>query len=394
MNKKIYIIGGGFGGISAARTLAAKKLKNTDIVLISNKTYFEYYPALYRLVTGASPIEACVPLSSMLPKCVEVVHDTVVSVDGVGKHIVGESGAEYSYDALVLSMGSQTTYFGLPGLDELSFGFKSVSEALRLKNHITSLFEAHAHPTKEEMVSHFHIVIVGGGASGVEVAGDLSAHMHHLAKKFAVDPSFITIDLIESNGRLLPALSEKVSARILARIRTLGINVFLNRTLMKEEIDSVYMKDMSLQSKTVIWTAGTALNSLFQTIPGLTFSPRKRVEVNEFLESKIPGVYVIGDAAATPFSGLAQTAISDGKQVGEIIAATLTGKNPRKYTSKEPAYSIPVGDNWGVFVMGPVAIYGIIAYFMRHLIDFIYFAGIVDVNTLLGMYFEGKKYRE
>ncbi|MES2416077.1 MAG: FAD-dependent oxidoreductase [Patescibacteria group bacterium] len=391
---KILIIGGGFGGIIAARELAKKKT-GAQIKLVSNKNYFEYYPALYRIVTGASPIEVCVPLDEILPKSIEIDVDKIISIDLSLKKATSESGSIYTYDILIMALGSETTYFGLPGIQDFSLGFKSINEALRLKGHIANLFVEHEHPSTSEFVSHFHVVIVGGGPSGVEVAGDLSVHLKHLAKTHKVDPSFITIDLIESNPRLIPTLPEKVSKKILARLRSLGVNVYLNRFLMKEELEQVYMKDMSLQAKTVIWTAGTQINKIFSTIVGLTFAKNKRVEVDEYLQAKgFQDVYVIGDAAATEYSGLAQTAIYDGEYVAQVIARKLKNKKVQIYEPKKTAFAIPIGENWGVFSTGSFAIYGFFAYIIRHMIDFMFFSNILSCRKFLSLYFEGWKYRK
>jgi NADH dehydrogenase len=293
----VIIVGGGFAGIATARKIALAN-KKINISLISDKSYFEYYPALYRVVTGAAPIEVCVPLADMVPKNVDIVVDRIARVNPNEKMLYGESGTTYSADFIVLGLGSQTTYFNLPGLPDLSFGFKSIGEAVRLKNHIEGLFVEHQHPSVSELISHFHIVIVGGGPSGVEVAGDLTAHLRKLAQKYKVDPSFITIDIIERNPRVLPSVEPKVSARALARLRKLGINVFLNRTLLSEEVESVYLKDMSLKSKTVIWTAGTQVSNVYTAIPGIKMTERKRVQVNEYLEMDgFENVYVVGDGA-------------------------------------------------------------------------------------------------
>lgn len=390
----IVILGGGFAGTRAAIDLAKKNPPNTKITLISNKSYFEYYPGLYRVVTGASPIEVCVPLEDMVPPSVDIVIDTITAIDTASKKIVGAQLGEIEYSTLIVALGSETTYFNLPGLDTLSLGFKSTKEALRLKHHIFELFKTHMHPNQNELTSHFHVVVVGGGPSGVEVAGDLTAFMHALAKKTGVDPSLVTIDLIESNPRLVPALPPEASEKILRRLRMLGVNIFLNRRLIKEEVESVYMKDMSLQTKTVIWTAGTQINQLVSDTKGLTFSERKRVVVDEYLRAVgVSDVYMLGDLAATQYSGLAQTAMYDGSYVAKMIARELRGKPLVPYTPKKVAYSIPVGDNWAALVIGPVRIYGRFAYLMRHAIDFHFFSGILSVRKLISLFFEGWKYR-
>lgn len=389
----VIIVGGGFAGIATARKIALAN-KKINISLISDKSYFEYYPALYRVVTGAAPIEVCVPLSDMLPKNVDIVVDRIARVVPTEKTLYGESGTSYSADFIVLGLGSQTTYFNLPGLPDLSFGFKSVGEAMRLKNHIESLFLEHQHPSVSELVSHFHIVVVGGGPSGVEVAGDLTTHLRKLATKYKVDPSFITIDIIERNPRVLPSVDPKASARALARLRKLGVNVFLNRTLLSEEIESVYLKDMSLKSKTVIWTAGTQVSNVYNTIPNIKMTERKRVQVNDYLEMDgFESVYVVGDGAGTKYSGLAQTAIKDGTFVAMDIIRRIKKMKREKYIPVPVEYVIPIGDNWALMSLGPFRFYGLFAYWARHMVDFIYFAGILSPRKLFSLFFEGWKYR-
>jgi NADH dehydrogenase len=392
--KKVLIVGGGFAGIEAARSLGQMNMKGVSVTLLSNKSYFEYYPALYRVVTGASPIEVCVPLTDMVPKNVQIVLDGAVAIDLTDKSVTGMSGAIYTFDYIVLALGSETTYFNLPGLADLAFGFKSVKEAVNLKKHLHLLFESHTHPDNAELVSHFHIIIVGGGPSGVEVAGDLTTYMRKLATHYSVDPSLVTIDLIESNNRLVPAVSEKASARILARLRTLGVNVFLNRQLVSEEVEQVYLKDMNMKAKTVIWTAGTKLNALFEKIQGLSFSPKKRVLVDEYMRAVgFDYVFVAGDAAGTQFSGLAQTAIYDGQYIADALRRIFRKKDLKQYTPKPTAFSIPVGEGWGVFAWKGFRMYGRVAYWLRHAIDFMYFAGILSPRKLISLFFEGWRYR-
>mgnify|MGYP002133666705 FL=1 len=394
-NKHVIIAGGGFAGIETARTLSKKVPKGTNIVLISNKSYFEYYPGLYRIVTGTSPIEVCIPLVDMVPENVEILVDTITDINIKEKKVTCKDSGEYTAEHLVIALGSETTYFNLPGIEELSFGFKSAKEATRLKNHIVSLFHMHEHPSPNDKITHFRIVVVGGGPSGVEVAGDLAVFLKKIAHLSHVDPSFITVDLIEAGPRLLAQLPLDVSKKVEMRLRMLGVNVFLNRRVEREEIQEIFLNDMSLKAKTVIWTAGTRLNSLFEKIEGLVFSERKRVIVDSFMQaSAMENVYIVGDAAQTPFSGLAQTAMFDGNYVGRRIARLLGGKNDtREYKPKKNAFCIPVGNNWGVLVSGPVTLYGYGAYFMRHVIDFLYFMEILSPQKFFSVFIEGWKYR-
>ena len=392
---RILILGGGFGGVAAARRLARNTMSDIEIQLVTDKSYLEYYPALYRILTSSSPIEVCVPLSDMLPERVRVDIDSITSINITEKYALGKSGTWYSYDTLIVALGNESAYFNIPNLQNLSLGFRSAEEALKLKHHLAHLFAAHAHQDKNELVSHYHIVVVGGGPSGVEVAGDLMAHMHALAHYHKTDPSLVTVDIIESNNRLLAMLPEDVSARILARLRKLGVNIFLNRQLVKNDIEEVYLKDMTLETKTLIWTAGTQLNSIVAGTKDFTFTDRRRVAVNEYMEAVgCPDVFVIGDAAGTKYSGLAQTAIYDGKYVATVISNRLSNKKSSVYIAKDVAFSIPVGSNWGVFSFGKIRIYGYVAYLIRHGIDFMYFGQVLSPAKFVSIFLEGFKYRK
>ena len=239
-NKKIVIVGGGFGGIRCALDLANQNLPGVDIILISDKPHFEYTPALYRVVTGRSPLEVCIPLREIFDgKDVEVLEDSITKVNVKEKKLKGSSGSKYSFDFLLLALGSETAYFEIPGLRDLCFGFKSINEALRLKRHLHELFSTCEKATMEEKVCSANIVIVGGGATGTELAGELALYARELAKKHNLRPSLVTIDLIEASHRLVPVMPEDISKVLKKRLHSLGVNIFLNRAVIKREIEQV-----------------------------------------------------------------------------------------------------------------------------------------------------------
>src|SRR3989344_7569669 len=158
--KKILIVGAGFGGVRVALDLAREKLPGVKITLLSDKSHFEYHPALYKVVTGRSPLETCIPLREIFKrKKVELVEDSVSRIDLAGRRVVGISGSEYPFDFLVLALGSETGYFNIPGLQELSYGFKSIEEALRLKKHLHELFSSCEKTSPEERICAAHIVV-------------------------------------------------------------------------------------------------------------------------------------------------------------------------------------------------------------------------------------------
>lgn len=375
--KRVLIIGGGFGGISAALALEKKRVPGLKIILISDKPHFEFTPALYRVVTGTA--EACIPLNEMVKgKDVEVFTDSITGVDLIQKSVNGQSGTKYNFDFLILALGSETAYFNIPGLKELSFSCKSVSEATKLREHIDGLLKAClvSAEDKDEDVCRTNFVIVGGGANGVELGGELILYAKARAKSYDLDPSLVTVDLIEASSRLLPAMREDFSARVEKRLRTLGVNVFLNRTVVEEEIEKVHLRDMEMKTKTVIWTAGVKPHHLFSEIRGLKLGEKGRVVVDEYLQAS-ENVFVIGDGAATPYTGMAQTAIYDGKFVADVIASKLSGRKPRKYYPKKPAYVVPIGSGWAAAIIGRFTFYGRIGWWIRLIADLLFFLSIL-----------------
>ncbi len=387
---KVIILGGGFGGIRTALDLAKLNLPGVEIKLISDQPHFEYHAALYRVVTGRSPLEVCVPLSEVFAgkDNVEIVRDRVNKIDLTGKILSGESGSRYNFDYLVIALGSETSYFGISGLPEFSFGFKSIHEALRLKNHLHQLFGECAKGQSEDKICGSHLVVVGGGASGVELAGELAIYSKTLAQKHNLDPLLVTIDLIEAAPRLLPALAPEISARVKARLHDLGVNIFLNRTLVKEEVGNIQLKDMMIQTKTVIWTAGVKNNSLLAGITGLQFDKKGRVMVDETLRlSNFQNVFVVGDSASTIYSGMAQTAVSNARYVARAISSLLANNQNQKklpaYQPEKPFSSIPVGPGWAATVLGSATLYGCLGWFFRRYADFRYFHSILPFRKAL-----------
>ena len=386
MLKKILIVGGGFGGIRTALNLAKQKLPDVQITLISDRAHFEFHPALFRVVTGHAPEEVSISLADIFAgKNVTLVQDTITDVVPGEKMLTGASGAQYSYEYLVLGLGSETDYFNIPGLAELSFGFTTIDQALKLRHHLHDVFRrCHEEGTSEAKVCDAHIVIVGGGATGTELAGELAVYLRQLAKQYDFEPSLVTLDLIEAAPRLLGVVPERMSRRIAERLHKLGVNIFLNRSVIREEVETVFMKDMEMKTKTLIWAAGVKPNSLYCRIPGVSLTPKHRVEVDEFLQAKnLTGVFVIGDGASTPHTGMAQTALSDGAQVADIIAKKILGKTPLQYDDKSVVYAVPVGPHWAAVALGGMTFYGLPGWIMRQLADLRFFLSILPPTKAL-----------
>lgn len=392
---RILIVGGGFGGVAAALTFDRARRPDLEITLIANKPHLEYHAALYRVVAGRSPLEVCIPLAEIFRRRrVKTIIDEIIALDPAAQSAAGSSGRRYDYDYAILGLGSETDYFNIPGLAQFSFGFKSIKEALRLRQHLHELFAACASngtPT-EQKICLLHFVVAGGGASGVELAGELAGYLKRLAAHYRLPRHLITLDLFEAAPRLLPALPEAVSTLAARRLRALGVNLFLNRPLVKEAAEQIVVRGLTAKTETVIWTAGIKLNSFYRQIPGLSFDPRGRVKIDEYLRAEgQERIFVIGDGAATPYAGMAQTAIADGRAVAENIIRRAAGQPLVPYRPKKPAYAIPIGRGFALTIFGPLTIAGRPGWWLRRLADLRYFLSILPPGKALTVFRHGQK---
>lgn len=392
--KKVVIVGGGFAGIEVAHYLAKSNLP-VDITLVSSNATFQYYPNLYRLVVGATVNQVSLPLSEILAAHVTLIIDTYTAIDQAKKSIVLKSGTEVSYDFLVLAMGSEPNYFGIEGMEAHSKSFLSIDKALSLRKYFSELLVSAKSMTETEARMKLHTVIVGAGPSGVEMSGALGPYLVSQAKKVGVNPAFIRVDLLDSSPRVLPAIPEKASALVTARLKKNGVTVYSNYGVNACDENGVIVADKSvgaapdpihIDAGTVIWTAGTKISTAFTAIPNVVLTDRKRVQVSPTLTlPNDESVYIIGDGSGTPYSGLAQTAIDQGQYVGHAIAKRLRDKPVAPYRPKQGVFVIPVAKRWAILNYKQLVISGYAAYIIRIIVDVRYFLSVSSVGHVFKM---------
>lgn len=371
----ITIVGGGFGGVKAALELS--KYRKNRVTLISDKSSFQYYPALYGTATGRSHLQSWVPLGQIFAGRynVEVVLDKIKKIDKVGHVLTSVSGKQYRYQTLVLALGSVTTYFGIEGLNTYAYGIKSSDEIKKLKEHLAYEFE---HPAELDK----RIVIIGAGPTGVELSASLGSYLEHLQKYFYTSNKKVSIDLVEAAPRILPRMSEKASAIVLARLKALGVNVETGKTVERETADALMVSGKPIKSHTVIWTSGVANNPFFaENADQFELAKNGRVIVDEYMRSG-RNVYVIGDNAVTKFGGLAQTALHDAIYVSKNIMR----RTPKPYKPVQPPVVVPVGEGWAVFEYKKILVSGSLASFIRSVADYIGYHDILPIGQALGVW--------
>lgn len=358
---KVVIVGGGFGGIKTALELAEDA--KFSVTLISELTSFRYYPTLYRTATGGRKIVSDIPLSEIFrDKKIQILNDRALSVDRINRIVKTKVHKSIPYDALVLALGVKTNFFGIKGLEEFSYGVKSIDDAIELKNHLHEQLIENQKPD-------LNYVVIGGGPTGVELAGVLPSYIDSLVKKHGLPKRKFHVDLVEAAPRLLPRMPKDVSRHVKKRLNRLGIKVKLNTAVQAQTADALMVHNKPIRSHTVIWTAGVANHSFFAE-QGFQMANNHKVRVDQFLQAE-PGIYVIGDNADTPFSGMAQTALYDGKYVAGNLKRIAEKTDPLPYQAKKPVYVIPAGPRYSAVLWGPVRVYGTLGWILRRLADFV-----------------------
>ncbi len=376
---QVLVVGGGFGGVKAALELA--KDHRFGVTLISDRQYFQYYPTMYHTATGGLTQQSQIPLETIFAgKPVTVVIDKAATLDRRGKVLTLESGKTLPYDSIILGLGVVTNYFGIEGLDTFSYSIRSIDEIKRLKTHIHRQL-------LDERKPDLHYIIVGGGATGVELAGALPAYLHRVMKQYGIRDRRVNIDLVEAAPRVMPMMPKSTSRAIARRLRTLGVTLHFGKAVQGETADALTVSGKSIISKTVIWTAGIA-NHPFFSANGFAFGPRGKVAVNVYLQAD-DNVYVIGDNANTPYSGMAQTAVVDGTFVAKNLIRTLNGKEPKAYKPKKPIYATPVGHGWAAVLWGKVEIFGTFGWLLREAGDAKAFAELEPLMKATKQWFTG-----
>ena len=356
--KQIVIVGGGFSGVRAALKLAEDN--KFDITLISDQYELRYYPTLFHTATGSRQANSSIPLKDIFKnKPVKIVHDTAVSIDRKNQNLVTKK-SNYRYDSLILGLGVVTNYFNIPGLDQYSFSIKTQDEAAKLKAHLHSQLTADHRPD-------LNYVIIGAGPTGIELAASLPCYLTKIMRSHNIEIRKIHIDLIEAAPKLLPKLPSDASRMVKRQLKRLGIKIYTKSMVQGETADSLTVNGKPISSHTVIWTAGVTNNPFFSS-NNFSLTNMGKVSVDVYLRAE-KNIYVIGDNANTPYSGLAQTALRDGTFVAKNIRREAEGHRLHSYRPKMPTTIIPVGPHWAAVIRGQLRIYGYLGWILREFAD-------------------------
>ena len=332
------IVGGGFGGIKTALELSKKHIGK--ITLLSDEDYFLHHATLYSTATGKDVAESVIPLNAIFAEHpnVTVVKDRITHLDSKRK-LVRSVTKEYSYDKLVLAMGSVTTFFGIQGMEEHAYGIKTVDEVRTFHDHI------HQEVVEKKLDKEFFVI--GAGPTGIELAGALNEYLTSLKKVFRLKNTASKVTLVEAAPQIVPRMSKTAAKKVSVALKKQGIKILVNHKVSALDDDSITIDGKERPTTTAVWTSGVANNPFFKAnADQFNLAPNGRVNVNPYLEA-LPDVYVIGDNNTVRFSGMAWPALYQGKHVAKNIARAATKRPQTAFHPHSVPTGLPVGEHWG-----------------------------------------------
>lgn len=375
---RVVILGGGFGGLYAAKAFGRAPV---DVTLVDRRNFHLFQPLLYQVATGSlSPGEIASPLRSVLhrQKNTRVLLGNAVDLDMESKSIVLDCGESLPFDSLIVATGSEDSYFGHDDWRQYAPSLKSIEEATAIRHKILYAFEAaerESDPEKQHEWLTF--AIVGGGATGVELAGALAEiaqdTLRHDFRK--IHPQDARIYLIEGESRVLPTYPEDLSAKAEQSLRRLDITPQTGVLVTHVDANGIAVKGKSgtehIAARTVIWAAGVKPSSFADVLGHRAGAERdKRGQIVVQPDCSVPGqpeIFVIGDLAhfdhaGKPLPGVAQVAMQQGSYVAKLIQARLKGKPTPPFRYFDKGSLAVIGRGSAVAEIGPLHLSGVIAW--------------------------------
>lgn len=368
---RVVIVGGGFGGLNAAKELGPRS--GVEVTLIDRRNHHLFQPLLYQVATaGLSPAEIAAPIRSILSKHanIRVLQGEVTAVHLERKQVVADFGA-FDYDSLILACGAQHAYFGHDEWEEFAPGLKNLEQATEIRRRILLAFEEAERSTDLDLRKYYlTFVIVGGGPTGVELAGAIGEMSRFtLARDFRnIDSKLARVILIESGVRILGSFDPLLSSRATRDLESLGVHVWTNSTVTKVDREGVEIGREHVRAATVLWAAGVKASILNRTLD-VELDRQGRAIVGPDLTIKgYPNVFVIGDEShaeeetGRPLPGLAPVAIQQGRYAARTILGDLAGRPRRPFHYSNKGQMATIGRSRAVAEVGKVRLGGFAAW--------------------------------
>jgi NADH dehydrogenase len=381
--KKIVIIGAGFGGLTAAKVLATHDF---DITIIDKTNHHVFQPLLYQVATTAlSPADIATPIRSVFSvnKNVKVLLGEVHSINRDTRKVLF-NGSEIDFDYMIIATGSRHSYFGRDEWEKFAPGLKTLNDALKIRETILLSLEA-AEKEKDSVKrqKYLNFVIIGGGPTGVELAGAISEIVNkNVIPDFRnITASMTKVYLIEALPKILSSYPDKLSSYAIEELRKLEVEVILNENVTEINDHGVKVGDRFIESSNLLWAAGNQASPLIKSLD-TEIDKAGRAIVNHDLSIKEDeNIFIIGDASAIKnengeyLPAIAPVAMQQGRYVAKIIAKNLTGKFRKSFRYNDKGTLATIGKAKAVGVVKGIKLSGLIAWFAWCFIHILYLIG-------------------
>ena len=381
---EIVIIGGGFGGLSFLK--AARKSSN-NFTIIDKTNHHLFQPLLYQVATAVlSPADITVPIRNLFKndKNVNVVLDEVIDINQQTNSLLLKSGNEIYYDTLLISVGSSYSYFGNDNWSSHSHGLKNLNDALDIRDNILNAFEKAENEKNPELkLSYLNFVIIGGGPTGVELAGSIAElaykNIKNEYRNFKTDD--INVYLVEAGPDILADYSKDLSDKASKYLKKLGVTLRLNEKVMDIEDNKVTTENETYDTNNIIWAAGNKANPLINKLKTEVDNFGRVIVNDDFSINENNSIYVIGDASnyknfdGKPLPGIAPVAIQQGKYLAKKITSNNSIDSVKKFKYKDKGMMATIGGFKAIGVIGKLKISGLLAWLFWSLIHLVYLIG-------------------
>lgn len=386
MKKKIVVLGGGFGGLTAAQSLDKylRKNRNVEITLINKTPNQVYLTQLHEIAGNRIPEDGILySLEAALDQTrVKLVVDEINKIDVKNRKLYGVDN-EYSFDYLILACGSEPAFFDIPGMKENAFTLWSHEDAIKIREHIVNMFEmASTEEDPDKRKEYLTFVVGGGGYTGVEMIGELVEWVEDLCIDYNIKPSEVSLMVVEALPTILPTMSDSLIENATNYLKKKGVQILTNACIVNVTSNSITLESgETISTKTLIWTGGVQANSLVAD-SGLETGKRNKIVVNEFMETSEPGIYAIGDncyykdKSGEVMPCLVESAIQSAKCAAYNIAAEINNKPKKPLKLNLHGNMVSIGSEYCIAEVMGFKLKGFLASTAKYLADIHYLFGI------------------
>ncbi len=390
--KRILILGGGYGGVWAGKILEKqfRKRDDVEITLVDMKPFHTLMTELHEVAGWRTEPESVqVGFRKIFgTKRINVVLDRITKVDIEGKKAFSAK-AEYPFDYIVVGVGAEPEYFGIPGVKDNSFSLWSFEDAMRLRNHVEHVFmEAAKETDPAKRARMLTFVVAGAGFTGIEMIGELLEYRDVMCKKYYLDKKEVRVVNIEALPSILPILEEPLRAKAEKYLQKVGCEIMLSAAIVGAEPGKVLLKSGQIvETDTFIWTCGVKGSDFAGALP-VPMGRRNRIECDQEMKStKYPYVYVVGDNAGLmldgkPMAQVVESAHFSAEAAAKNIIADIDGGERHTFKPNYHGFMVSIGGKYAVANAGGMKTSGLIAMAMKHMINMYYLFCIAGINQV------------